>query len=101
LSGFSSAGAGKLIGPDGQEMDTEDFLASLEVTSSGSLTSYWNFNVVTQKYGKGIVQYGSETKTNFYSNQQVQVVLTITSVMLTVVIYLAVDTSVVAGIGSN
>ena len=30
LSGFSSAGAGKLIGPDGQEMDTEDFLSSLE-----------------------------------------------------------------------
>ena len=30
LSGFSSSGAGKLIGPDGNEMDTEDFLASLE-----------------------------------------------------------------------
>ena len=54
LSGFSSAGAGKLIGPDGQEMDTEDFLASLEVKTSGS-TNFWNFNVVTQKYGKGIV----------------------------------------------
>ena len=59
LSGFSSAGAGKLIGPDGQEMDTEDFLASLE-TYQGS--DYYNFRVVTQKYGKGIVQYG-ETAT--------------------------------------
>jgi hypothetical protein len=29
LSGFSSAGAGKLIGPDGQEMDNEAFLSDL------------------------------------------------------------------------
>ena len=35
LSGFSNVGAGKLIGPDGQEMDTEDFLASLETKTSG------------------------------------------------------------------
>ena len=30
LTGFSSAGQGKLIGPTGNEQDTEDFLASLE-----------------------------------------------------------------------
>ena len=65
LSGFSSAGAGKLIGPDGQEMDTEEFLSSLEI--SGSSTGYVNFRVVTQKYGKGIVNYGSERGTTFYS----------------------------------
>jgi hypothetical protein len=29
LSGFSQAGAGKLIGPDGQEMDNEAFLSDL------------------------------------------------------------------------
>ena len=52
LSGFSNAGAGKLIGPDGNEMDSEDFLASLE-TYQGS--DYYNFRVVTQKYGKGIM----------------------------------------------
>lgn len=62
LSGFSSAGAGKLIGPDGQEMDTEDFLSSLE-TYEGS--DYYNFRVVTQKYGKGIVQYGTVGDTTF------------------------------------
>ncbi len=62
LSGFASAGQGKLIGPTGNEQDTEDFLASLEV-SSGS--TFYNFNVVTQKYGKGIVQYGDEAPTNF------------------------------------
>ena len=63
LSGFASAGQGKLIGPTGNEQDTEDFLASLEI-SSGS--TFYNFNVVTQKYGKGIVEYGKETQTNFY-----------------------------------
>ena len=62
LSGFASAGQGKLIGPTGNEQDTEDFLASLEI-SSGS--TFYNFNVVTQKYGKGIVQYGNEAQTNF------------------------------------
>ncbi len=62
LSGFSNAGAGKLIGPDGQEMDTEDFLASLETNIGGT---YFNFRVVTQKYGKGIVQYGTEASAPF------------------------------------
>ena len=96
LSGFSSAGAGKLIGPDGQEMDNEDFLASLEV-SVGS--DYYNFRVVTQKYGKGIVQYGSEQPTTFpvdgpggkYDDICDQ----------TGVIYLEVDLSTPAEIGST
>ena len=67
LSGFSNAGAGKLIGPTGNEMDTEDFLASLETYLNSAPDVYYNFRVVTQKYGKGIVQYGDEVKTNFYS----------------------------------
>ena len=65
LSGFSGDGAGKLIGPDGNAMDTEEFLASLEVTSD---SVYKNFNLVTQKYGKGIASYGSETQTSFPSS---------------------------------
>ncbi len=63
LSGFSNAGAGKLIGPSGNDMDTEEFLSSLEIKGSGG--TFYNFNVVTQKYGKGIVQYGNESPTNF------------------------------------
>jgi len=63
LSGFSNAGAGKLIRPSGNDMDTEEFLSSLEVKGSGG--TFYNFNVVTQKYGKGIVQYGNEASTNF------------------------------------
>ena len=45
IDGFSSFNASKLTGPDGNEMDTEAFLASLKV--------------ITQKYGKGIVEYSS------------------------------------------
>jgi hypothetical protein len=73
MSGFSSAGAGKLIGPDGQEMDNESFLSDLRVNAkntgafSGMGSGDLLFRVVTQKYGKGIVQYGSQTSTNFYS----------------------------------
>ena len=65
LTGFSKLGQGKLAGPDGNEMDTEEFLASLAVTAprhqalSGS--TYLPFNVVTQKYGKGIVSYGQKS----------------------------------------
>jgi hypothetical protein len=73
LSGFSSGGAGKLIGPDGQEMDNEAFLSDLQVnavTSAGGAFSGMGsgdllFRVVTQKYGKGIVQYGTQTTTSF------------------------------------
>jgi hypothetical protein len=73
MSGFSNAGAGKLIGPDGQEMDNESFLSDLRIRAvsngafSGAGSSSLLFRVVTQKYGKGIVQYGSQQSTTFYS----------------------------------
>ena len=62
LTGFTSDGAGKLIGPNGNEMDTEEFLSSLQVKSG---SDFYNFNVVTQKYGKGIVEYGSQGEATF------------------------------------
>ena len=62
LTGFSKLGQGKLAGPDGNEMDTEEFLASLAVTSAQVQSgAALNFNVVTQKYGKGIVSYGQKS----------------------------------------
>ena len=72
MSGFSNSGAGKLIGPDGQEIDSETFLSDLKIigvttnttTSANALNPYL-FRVVTQRYGKGIVQYGSNTTTSF------------------------------------
>ena len=68
VTGFSSYNAGKLTGPDGNEMDTEAFLASLKVVAKSAITSTESttcfeaneaipFRVVTQKYGKGMVEY--------------------------------------------
>jgi len=63
VTGFTGApGAGKLSGPNGNEMDTEEFLASLQISSpsiqSGATLP---FHIVTQKYGKGIVEYGQKS----------------------------------------
>lgn len=70
VTGFSSTNAGRLTGPDGNEMDTESFLASLKViddTDSPIIDKDGNtiipangeipFRLVTQRYGKGIVEY--------------------------------------------
>jgi hypothetical protein len=75
LSGFTSDGAGKLIGPDGHPMDNESFLSSLSIsaTTAGAFSGVTTagignpllFRVVTQKYGKGIVQYGGERTSTF------------------------------------
>jgi len=62
VSGFTKNGQGKLIGPNGNEMDTEEFLASLAVSYSGVAR---DFTIVTQKYGKGIVEYGAKRTTTF------------------------------------
>ena len=74
IDGFSSFNASKLTGPDGNEMDTEGFLASLKVITQTEISSTTlnnaattafkkfesvPFRVVTQKYGKGIVEYSS------------------------------------------
>ena len=62
FSGFTKDGQGKLIGPNGSVMDTEEFLAGAEINVSGSSK---NFNIVTQKYGKGIIEYGSKATSAF------------------------------------
>ena len=85
ISGFRTAGAGKLVGPDGNEMDSETFLSDLKIIANqptlSASTSPCNvladangtpipllFRVVTQQYGKGIVQYGSQSATVFATN---------------------------------
>tara|TARA_R110000787_G_scaffold40894_2_gene101137 strand:- start:1512 stop:3023 length:1512 start_codon:yes stop_codon:yes gene_type:complete len=81
LSGFSSTGVGQLTGPDGNEQDSEEFLASLQLTArdnryccddsvnggvgsgagalivgtTGGTATPLLYRVVTQKYGFGIV----------------------------------------------
>jgi Major capsid protein Gp23 len=70
VTGFTKDGEGNLIGPNGNAMDTEEFLASAVVTLSGTSM---NFNIVTQKYGKGIVEYGQKITTgNFPSGKYYQ-----------------------------
>jgi hypothetical protein len=81
VSGFNSYNASKLTGPDGNEMDTEAFLASLKVIACGPIasgtagsqsattTSFVTgegipFRLVTQRYGKGIVEYGNPCDAN-------------------------------------
>ena len=74
VKGFSNYNASKLTGPDGNEMDTETFLASLKVVAkedilSGTVNSAATraikkgesipFRVVTQRYGHGIVEYSA------------------------------------------
>jgi hypothetical protein len=82
MCGFADTGAGKLIGPDGNEMDSESFLSDLKIftnlTTFSSSTTPCDvvgagsgvavpllFRVVTQQYGKGIVQYGNTVTTTF------------------------------------
>ena len=68
VGGFSSFNAGKLTGPDGNEMDTEGFLASLKVFAADKIEGEGAcfdkfegipFRIVTQKYGKGMVEYNA------------------------------------------
>jgi len=69
VEGFNQFNAGRLTGPDGNEMDTEAFLASLKVITKQAFTSANDdyatfavgesipFRVVTQKYGEAMVHY--------------------------------------------
>lgn len=87
VTGFSSYNAGRLTGPDGNEMDTEAFLASMKVIckqaisgegdpeegeESGEADAFSSFKanepihfrIVTQKYGAGMVDYESPCDAN-------------------------------------
>jgi hypothetical protein len=66
LCDFAYAGTGKLIGPDGSEIDTESFLSDLKIVANTAVVTEGSpcpvdlgtpllFRVVTQQYGKGIV----------------------------------------------
>jgi hypothetical protein len=61
VTGFTKTGQGKIVGANGNEMDTEEFLASLQISSAQVQSgASLPFNIVTQKYGKGIVEYGQK-----------------------------------------
>jgi hypothetical protein len=93
VTGFTSAGAGKIIGPNGNEMDTEEFLASFQIlndtnlfcctgstggvgsgagaTLNYSANSPLEFRVVTQKYSRQIADYWKQV-TGTLGGQSVQ-----------------------------
>jgi hypothetical protein len=104
MSGFASDGAGKLIGPDGQPMDNESFLSDLTITSGvgplSATSGNFLFRVVTQKYGKGIVQYGNQATSTFPNDKtgggQYDNLCSAEGI-----IYLEVDLQVPATVGSN
>lgn len=68
VKGFSNVNPGKLTGPDGNEMDSEAFLASLKVfavqeINNDGFACFEQYEgiparVVTQRYGHGIVENG-------------------------------------------
>ena len=69
VTGFNSTGQGRLTGPDGNEMDTEEFLASLRVVATNAISTLTGnvivpangdvpFRIFTQQYGKQIANYG-------------------------------------------
>jgi hypothetical protein len=73
MSGFANAAAGKLIGPDGNPIDTEAFLADLTIYGVSANVNTagggpYLFRVVTQRYGKGIVQYGTNNQNLVFPN---------------------------------
>jgi hypothetical protein len=87
-------------------MDNEAFLSDLTVygvsanpTTSANQNNPYLFRVVTQKYGKGIVQYGSQTTTTFPTTGNGGAYDNICDVAG--VIYLEVDTQVPCSIGAN
>ena len=79
LKGFHSYNPGKLTGPDGNEMDTETFLASLKVITKAAIegdekfTSFAEgesvpFRVLSQKYGEQLVNWNQQDITDRKGN---------------------------------
>ena len=75
VTGFSSNGAGKLVDTKGNEMDTEEFLASLKVVTASDIVDNDGkvivaanaevpFRLVTQKYGSQVVAYSDICNAN-------------------------------------
>ena len=114
VNGFSAYNASKLTGPDGNEMDTEEFLASMKVITTKALAAtkaegkpttaafaqYEEvpFRVVTQKYGKGVVEYTGgpcDAEGNIYI--ELDLAKTVAEQGLTIDGYIGVDNTALAG----
>jgi hypothetical protein len=98
------------MGPDGNTVDTETFLSDLTITTPGSsafsgfsssTSAPLLFRVVTQKYGKGIVEYGSQTQTTFGASNTANGGSYDNICDANGIIYLEVDFQVPCSIGAN
>ena len=114
VNGFSAYNASKLTGPDGNEMDTEEFLASMKVITTKALAAKKEagkpttaafaqyeevpFRVVTQKYGKGVVEYTGgpcDAEGNIYI--ELDLAKTVAEQGATIDGYIGVDNTALAG----
>jgi hypothetical protein len=77
MCGFYDNGVGKLMGPDGSEIDSETFLSDLKIIANTGLsltsscvdtTQPLLFRVVTQQYGRGIVNPNYNTSGTTFPN---------------------------------
>lgn len=110
VSGFSNYKASKLTGPDGNEMDTEAFLASLKVVVNTAIeskdadatkgtpktTEYKagdevHFRLVTQKYGAGIVDYAAAADAKGKIYLELDLAKPVTGLVETIDGYVGVD----------
>lgn len=110
VKGFSDFKNGKLIGADGNEMDTETFLASLKVVSKNEIGALGEgetssefahfaaleqipYRIMTQKYGKGIVEKGSlvDAQNVMYIELDLTKPTSTTSILKTTDGYIGVD----------
>ena len=100
VKGFSNINAGKLTGPDGNEMDTEAFLASLKVVAPQAFGHFEEgeaipFRVVTMKYGKGLVDYGNITDAEGKMYIELDLAKPVTGEVKTIDGYVGVEASAV------
>ena len=100
VKGFSNINAGKLTGPDGNEMDTEAFLASLKVVAPEAFGHFEAgeaipFRVVTMKYGKGLVDYGNITDAEGKMYIELDLAKPVTGEVKTIDGYVGVEASAV------
>ena len=109
LTGFTNGGYGKLIGPDGNTVDNESFLSDLTINAvtsaggafSGAGSGNLLFRVVTQKYGKGIVEYGAQTQTRFGADNTANGGIYDNICDATGTIYVEADLQVPCSVGAN
>lgn len=112
VSGFSQFNNGKLTGPDGNEMDSETFLASLKVVAKAEIASTdadaatgkpktTGFaqgeeifcRVVTQRYGKGIVEKGTTVDAQGKIYLELDLAKPVTGTVETIDGYVGVDST--------